>query len=215
MGRRLALRLLSEVLGHAQGIEASGPQLVGVDTTFVSADLLTVKMTFSHASGLHLNDTADCKYATDATKAPGTKGRCCELSPFLIRASDGSWTRTRVPVVAGDTVTVTAYVGNATTNATDVAYDFEAFPPCALYNAEHGSAAGPDSHDGLPAAPFRRALRDHCPLPTLRCAAAGVSPDLAQAQCCTRQSPRASSLEDCVAGMGCFGKYNKAPTDSP
>ena len=194
--------------------QASGPQLDTVSATEGAGEMVTATLTFSHAQNLHLNGTAACALATDASKRKGVTGPCCKLSPFHFRTVDGEWVRTETPVaVSGSKVVVTAKVSGGLSAVSDVAYAFEALPPCALYAG--AAASGPDSHDGLVATPFRRALSSPCPAKTKLCP--GVHdhhPGAAGDQCCSDQT--SSHKEACVSGMGCYGgKGSVAPSYGP
>ena len=73
--------------------------------------MVTATLTFNHAQNLHLNGTAACALATDASKRKGVTGPCCKLSPFHFRTVDGEWVRTETPVAVSDSkVVVTAKV---------------------------------------------------------------------------------------------------------
>jgi len=96
VGRRLALKVLSIVCG-IQDLVIIGPVLTNLSissTTYMPQDI-TVIMHFTNAEGLHLHGTADCAFANNTSQKNGTVGPCCTESPFIIRANDGSWTRTR------------------------------------------------------------------------------------------------------------------------
>ena len=173
--------------------------------------------------GLHLNGTAACAFTTDEGSHRGKAfhGPCCSISPFLFRTASG-WVRTEPPTVSGSKVVVAAKVSGGLSAVSDIAYAFENQPPCALYNG--ASASGPDSHDGLVATPFRRAVQDRCPLNTTLCPAgtvhrAGVVGD----QCCGAvgglgatapwsAAPPAGAKEKCVPGMGCYSKDTRLPS---
>lgn len=129
VGRRLALAAMGVVYG--QDVDWLGPQMVR--HTFAPTPTGTmVTLAFSNASNMHAHGTAACV-------------ACCEESPF--RLSNGLSTARANFTISGATVTLVAEVQHAT----QVLYDFEGYPQCALYNGE----GGPDNHTGLPATPFR------------------------------------------------------------
>lgn len=171
-----------------------------------------------------MGGTADCELGTDYSKSQGSKaqpttGPCCKLSPFVIRDTKGGLTRTTVPAMSadGNTVEVTAAI-QSDVEATDITYNFEAFPPCALYNGiptPVGDLLG--NHGGaLPVAPFRQALSSSCPQGTILCKASiaeSGKPDLnlAQDQCCGALSSSRPSMEECIPGLGCYAKADSIP----
>eukprot|EP01047_Picozoa_sp_COSAG01_P044730 COSAG01_NODE_4069_length_5383_cov_6.046556_6_plen_296_part_00 len=206
VGRRLSLQLLDDIFNHSVA-ETSGPQLESVSVREApmmeeagAGFRVTVQMEFTHAHGLHLNGTAAwCarkllhRHGSHRThlrllhsafvsaegrdRGKSVHGPCCSISPFLLRTAAGAWIRTGPPSVSGSTVTVTANImGGGLASVSDIVYAFEAFPTCALYNGEPNS--GPDSHSGLVATPFRRAVRHSvahgkkCPAKTTLCPAA-------------------------------------------
>lgn len=180
---------------------------------------LTVIMHFTNAEGLHLHGTADCAFANDTSQKNGTVGPCCTKSSFIIRANDGSWTRTRLPKVVGSTVTIEATISAGAKNATDIAYAYENYPGCALYNqvVPSGKPAGPDTPTGLVAAPFRIALSPTqiCPLQSVKCiGAADNPPGVVHTQCCGFENTKVHKLESCVPHAGCISHYYKPPPNN-
>lgn len=242
VGRRLSLHILKDLFNRTD-VAVAGPQLATVDVVSSATSLsqrlkkldarmplplppsapspgAAIVLTFSPATSdhLHLNGTADCKFANDTSQSVDRSQPCCEISPFVFRTAGGKWVRSPTPpTIKSNTVTVPlpptngfAAFGEADLLFTDIAYNFETFPPCALYS---GNGSGPDSFSGLPAAPFRRVLsaRSSCPPPATLCSAVrggATNPALQQEQCCTTAG---SGMETCTPGLGCWGKYETLP----
>ena len=212
VGRRLSLHLLADLF-HRGDVVTSGPQPVMFTGSESPSATVTVTYGPATSGGLHLNGTADCGFANDTDQSRGTTGPCCTISPFVFRAIDGSWVRSpQPPTVRGNKVIVPIPAGGP---FADLSYNFEAYPPCALYSV---LGSGPDSHTGLPAAPFRQALLSGspgCPASAVLCPGvpgAATNPDLQQTQCCTNAG---NGIEVCFPGMGCWGKYETVPVYGP
>lgn len=190
VGRRLSLQLLSKV--YDQPVVPGGPT-VKTFHAIASHNEVTAVVGFDRASMLHTHGTGDCAITEFPKDAIPGDHECCAESPFQVGTAAGHWIRANF-TIDGATVTVKATVPASSGAPTDLRYNHENFPQCALYNG----VGGPDDHTGVAAAPFRMSLFSTCP-PTTHACSGGVESLPVGAQCCAN-----AQNETCVPNAGCY-----------
>lgn len=133
VGRRLALAVWGGPL-YGRDVVTSGPIVRGV---IVNEETSSITVTFEPGTEAHLhaNGTAACD-------------ECCNISPFELRGSTTeNWTRADFTVVGNRRILLSVPEGMI---PTEVRYDWEGYPQCAVYNG----LGGPDDHKGIAATPF-------------------------------------------------------------
>ena len=132
VGRRLAKAVFGGPV-YGRDVVTTGPVVRGA--ILQNKKSIVVTYVPGTAEHLHANGTAACDY-------------CCHVSPFEILSSKtGNWTRVDFSI-SGNHRAVLAIPNGVT--PTEVRYDWEGYPQCALYNGW----GGPDDHTGIAASPF-------------------------------------------------------------